>query len=83
MINSAPYKPQSQGKIESSHVTWKRKIRYDLIHEGGCNWLKRLDEYVYQYNTAPHSSIGYRNPSEVFHGGEDERYCISIGKRFR
>ena len=48
MINSAPYKPQSQGKIERSHGTWKRKIRYDLTHEGDCNWLKRLDEYAYQ-----------------------------------
>ena len=70
MINSASYKPQSQVKIERSHGTWRRKIRYDLIHEGDCNWLKRLDEYAYQYNTASHSSIGYRSPFEVFHGRE-------------
>ena len=29
-----------------------------------------MDEYAYQYNTAPHSSIGYRSPFEVFHGRE-------------
>ena len=78
MINSAPYKPQSQGKIERSHGTWKRKIRYDLTHEGDCNWLKRLDEYSYQYNTAPHSSFGYRSPFEVFHGREMNGIILAL-----
>ena len=44
--------------------------RYDLTHEDDRKWLKRLDEYAYQYNTAPQSSIGCRSPFEVFHGRE-------------
>jgi transposase InsO family protein len=31
IINSRPYYPQSQGKIESSHKSWKSKIKYDLL----------------------------------------------------
>ena len=33
VINSAPYKPQSKGKIERSHGTWKRKVAYDLTKD--------------------------------------------------
>ena len=31
IIRSAPYHPQSQGKLERSHATWKQKLRYDMI----------------------------------------------------
>ena len=30
---SRPYHPQSQGKIERSHRTWKRKLEYDMAAE--------------------------------------------------
>ena len=72
MINSAPYKPQRQGKIERSYGTWKRKVAYDLTKNKSykCIWLKWLGEYAYQYNTSPHLSIGFRTPFEVFYGRE-------------
>ncbi|CAC5397909.1 unnamed protein product [Mytilus coruscus] len=48
LIYSSSYHPQSQGKIERSHGTWKDKIRFDLINSkfGGI------------YNNAVHSSLG-------------------------
>ena len=30
---SRPRHPQSQGKIERSHATWKKKLRYDLLED--------------------------------------------------
>ena len=32
-IRSRSYHPQSQGKIERSHGTWKRKIQFDIDNE--------------------------------------------------
>ena len=29
---SRPYHPQSQGKIERSHGTWKTKLRFDILN---------------------------------------------------
>lgn len=29
-FESRPYHPQSQGKVERSHGTWKAKLRYDI-----------------------------------------------------
>ena len=34
---SSQYHPQSQGKIERSHGTWKTKLRYDLEKEKGTD----------------------------------------------
>ena len=31
-IESWPYHPQSQGKIERSHGTWKTKLRFDILN---------------------------------------------------
>ena len=32
IIRSSPYHPQSQGKVERSHRTLRKKIMYDLGH---------------------------------------------------
>ena len=29
---SRPYHPQSQGKIERSHGTWKTKLKFDILN---------------------------------------------------
>ena len=31
-IESRPHHPQSQGKIERSHGTWKTKLRFDILN---------------------------------------------------
>ena len=38
-IRGRPYHPQSQGKCERSHGTWKDKLRFDLLQEKTCNKL--------------------------------------------
>ena len=44
MIQSRPYHPQSQGKIERSHKEIRRKIEYDLLKlkRRGVNWAGQL-----------------------------------------
>ena len=31
--NSRPYHPQSQGKVEPLHGTWKKKLEFDMKQE--------------------------------------------------
>ncbi len=64
-IKSAPYHPQSQGKIESSHKVWKSKLRYDY-NRGKINWAKYLGQYATLRNTELHSSIG-TTPFEAYY----------------
>ena len=35
IVKSSAYSPQTQGKDERSHRTWKEKLRFDLINNGG------------------------------------------------
>ena len=66
MIRSSPYHPESQGKIERSHATWKLKIEYDCTH-GDRNWVKNLQVYQDLYNSGFHSSLGI-SPYECYIG---------------
>ena len=67
-INKAsPYHPQSQGKDEHSHRTWKDYYRHDLLSDSGTSWPQNLPVYMHMYNTSPHSSLGYKTPFEVYY----------------
>lgn len=69
IINSAAYSPQTQGKDERSHRTWKEKIKFDIVNcEHDLNWVEYLPEYQKLYNESPHSSLGYLTPFEVYFG---------------
>ena len=37
-LESRAYHPQSQGKIERSHGTWKTKLRFDIQRMGEGNF---------------------------------------------
>ena len=68
MIHSRPYYPQSQGKVERSHSTWKQKLskHEELLQslESEQNWVVMLPYVAHNYNTAVHRSIG-KSPYEV------------------
>ena len=57
LITSSPHHPQSQGKDEHSHQTWKSKIKYDYL-KVKTNWVESLPEYQNLYNQAFHTSLG-------------------------
>ncbi len=58
IVRSSPYYPQSQGKCERSHQTWKAKLYFDILkNEGTKKWSERLQEYGQLYNEAYHTAI--------------------------
>ena len=74
LIYSSSNHPQSQGKIERSHATWKDKIRHDLIDsmEGGvCDWKKNLPALQKIYNEGIHRAIGI-SPYECLFGRKSQ-----------
>ena len=68
-IVSSPYHQQSQGKVESSHRSWKNKFRFDVRKSNYTftNWVSRLGQYASLYNRQQHSSLG-TSPFHVYHG---------------
>ena len=76
IIKSSAYSPQTQGKDERSHRTWKEKIKFDLINNnnGDLNWVEYLQQYQQLYNESPHRSLGFLSPFEVYFGRKPNRY---------
>jgi len=70
IIKSAAYHPQSQGKDERSHRTWKEKMKFDMLNScnGDLNWVEYLPMYQQLYNESPHGSLGLLTPFEVYFG---------------
>ena len=60
LVHSRPYYPQSQGKIDRSHSTWKNKLfnHEELFHSLSSeqNWVVMLPYLVPNYNTGIHRS---------------------------
>ena len=84
IIKSSAYSPQTQGKDEHSHRTWKEKIKYDVINgDGELNWVENLPIYQQLYNESPHSSLGMQSPFEVYYGRQANRVRnkLSLGER--
>lgn len=70
MIKSRPYYPQSQGKVERSHRTLRKKISYDLITQGrvGVNWVENLSKYAKCLNNDKREELGWKSAFEVYYG---------------
>ena len=69
LVNSSPYHPQSQGKIERSNSELKRKLNYlKVTRAGGSNWAKCLSEVAYAINSQPKEVLGYQTPFAVYFG---------------
>ena len=84
IIKSSAYSPQTQGKDERSHRTWKEKIKYDVINsDGELNWVENLPIYQQLYNESPYSSLGMQSPFEVYYGRQPNRVRnkLSLGER--
>ena len=70
IIRGSPYHPQSQGKVERSHISLRKKINFDLINYSkiGVNWVSKLTEYQKVLNEEPMDVLGHQSPFEVFYG---------------
>ena len=69
MTKSRAYHLQSQGKVERSHRTLRKKINYDLVKQGwkGANWVKNVLEYSKCLNNDKHEELGWRSAFEVYY----------------
>ena len=83
IVKSAAYSPQTQGKDERSHRTWKEKLKFDIVNGDDLNWVEYLPEYQKLYNESPHSSLGFLTPFEVYFGRPSNRLKnkLSLGKK--
>ena len=69
LVNSSPYHPQSQGKIERSNSELKRKLNYlKVTRAGGSNWAKCLSEVACAINSQPKEVLGYQTEFAVYFG---------------
>lgn len=80
IIRRSPYHPQSQGKVERSHRSLRKKIMFDLLHMSKVevNWVSQLREYQKILNEEPMDVLGNQSPLEVFYGRESN----AVTKRF-
>ena len=70
ITKSRPYHPQSQGKVEQSHRSVRKKIAYDLIpqKQAGVNWSKNLKKYAKCSKNEKRKELGWRSAFEVYFG---------------
>ena len=78
VIQSRPYHPQSQGKIERSHRVYKKKLLYDMLTVGksGVSWVRSLQDYARTMNVEPREELKWKSAFEVYYGRKinKERY---------
>ena len=70
VIKGRPYHPQSQGKVERAHCSFRKKLMYDLLtmKNGGVNWVKSLPEYAKTLNEEPREELSWKSAFEVYYG---------------
>ena len=68
LINSRPYHPQSQGKVERNNATLKKRLRYRVAKKKtGDNWVNNLRKVSSAMNNTPKECLGYQSPFSVYY----------------
>ncbi|KAJ8313711.1 hypothetical protein KUTeg_008272 [Tegillarca granosa] len=70
IIRSSPYRPQTQGKVERSHRSFRKKVLYDLLTmtSNGVNWAKELPKYASTMNDDAKEELNWKTPFEIYYG---------------
>jgi len=71
---TAPYRPQTNGKVERFHQTMAREWAYGMAYRSHHHRNRALPHWLKHYNeTRPHSSLGGRSPISRVHNvcGQD------------
>jgi transposase InsO family protein len=75
VIKSSPYRPQTQGKVERSHRSFRKKVLYDLLTmtTKGVNWAKELPTYASSMNDDAKEELNWKTPFEIYYGRRNNR----------
>ncbi|GBG67681.1 hypothetical protein CBR_g810 [Chara braunii] len=76
MKSSSTRHPQMDGQTERAHQTTQMMLR-TLIRPDQKDWVDRLPDIEFAYNTSVHSTIGV-TPFELHHGGRKGRIFADI-----
>ena len=65
-----PYHPQTQDKVERSHLVLGQKIYYDMTRKRKhrINWAKQLPNYARSLNNEKREELGWKSPVEIYFG---------------
>jgi transposase InsO family protein len=64
VINSSPYHPQSQGRVERLNGTFEIQLSKMVAEAGGKRWIDHLPQLVQEYNCTKHATTN-RTPYEA------------------
>ncbi|GBG85687.1 hypothetical protein CBR_g40419 [Chara braunii] len=76
MKPSSARHPQTDGQTERAHQTAQMMLR-TLIHPDQKDWVDRLPNIEFAYNTSVHPAIGV-TPFELHHGGRKGRIFADV-----
>ena len=67
VVKGRSYHPQSQGKVEREHRSFKKKIMHDLlfIRKAGVNWIKLRQDHARSLNLDPKKELSWTSLFEI------------------
>jgi hypothetical protein len=69
IINGRSCHPQTQGMVEQTNDTLKRKLHFWMVETGKTNWSRALPGIVWAMKTSTHSGLPHgKTPYEVMFG---------------
>ena len=70
VIKGRPCHPQSQGKVERPHRSFKKKLTYDFLamKKSGVNWVTALSNYAEALNQDPKEELAWKSPFDIYFG---------------
>jgi transposase InsO family protein len=72
-LTTAPYRPQTNGKVERFHQTMGREWAYGMAYRSHRHRNRALPHWLYHYNERrPHSSLGDRPPISRVHNVREQ-----------
>jgi len=70
VVKGGRYNPQSQGKVDGAHRSFKKNIMHEFLVMGKAdvNWIKSLPDYARSLNQDPKEELSWKSPFEIYYG---------------